>query len=390
MQPVKPPSLLLPDPIQPLSTPVFDDGPILDSSMSTRTQATLPDPFQPSVSRSNSAPTIPNTPLLKRIFTLRRGTIVPVPEFGATIEEVQAEAEKEFLRWLLGELKKCEDFYLLREIECVKRFDEMREQLDIMRDRWFKAKHNIPFEEDDVEDLAEESTPEGSGSEADNATFTAGDRSEGHKKRVGWKSFADTMNGLMRSGTTTSQVDTGVMHAPADENRDYVRRTPARKPLNNPVHRVAKHKLKRAYIEYYHGLEMLKSYVTVNRECFRKITKKFDKASGLRTSHRFMTEYVDKSLFGSANNDLDELLNDTESLFARFFERGNRKEASARLRSRENKTLYYGSVWKSGFYLGASSIIGAYGVYQAVLKLKDGSDPARALRTSYLLQVTLF
>ncbi|KAI5802154.1 putative signal transduction protein Syg1 [Pyronema domesticum] len=181
------------------------------------------------------------------------------------------------------------------------------------------------------------------------------------------------------------------MNSPSGGTRDYVRRAPIRKPLNNPAHRVAKRKLKKAYIEYYHGLEMLKSYVTVNRECFRKITKKFDKASGLRTSHRFMTEYVDKSRFGAADNELDDLLNDTEGLFARFFERGNRKEASARLRSRESKTVYYASVWRSGFYIGLALVIAAYGLYNAVVKLYDANSPERAVRTSYLLQnISLF
>ena len=379
------PSLRLPEPMQPIETHTFEGGATLERASS---QSTLADPLRPGLARSATAARDAHP--LRRLFTLRgRGTLVQASEAAGGLDEVQAEAEKEFLQWLLAELRKCEAFYAAREAEFVARFDEMREQLDIMRDRWFKAKHSIPFEDDDAEDDG------ASGADSPRAATPTGGRSRSRsptptgpaKKRVGWKSFADTMNGLMRAGPTTAQIDTGAMHVP-EGTRDYVRRAPARKPLNNPVHRVAKHKLKRAYIEYYHSLEMLKSYVTVNRECFRKITKKFDKASGLRTSNRFMVEYVDKSKFGGANNGLDELLNDTESLFARFFERGNRKEASARLRSRENKTVYYASVWKTGYYIGATTIIGAYGLYQAVQRLEDKDDPARALKTSYLLQVS--
>lgn len=285
----------------------------------------------------------------------------------------------------------------------------MKEQLDIMRERWWREKHG-EFEEDDCEDMTDDlgsgSGGEGTGMGGEYGEGGPGEfaKTEGHgghghhghgvvngngKKRVGWKTFTEAMSGLSRSHATVSPVNPlGVMNSPSGGTRDYVRRAPIRKPLNNPAHRVAKRKLKKAYIEYYHGLEMLKSYVTVNRECFRKITKKFDKASGLRTSHRFMTEYVDKSRFGAADNELDDLLNDTEGLFARFFERGNRKEASARLRSRESKTVYYASVWRSGFYIGLALVIAAYGLYNAVVKLYDANSPERAVRTSYLLQVS--
>lgn len=384
--PTKPPSLVLPDPIQPVGSPDVYEGEAIQlgpSSASVKSIPVVAPPSRPNLSNPR--------PLLKRLFTLGRAPAVPPQQPAATIEEVQAEAEKEFLKWLLGELKKCEDFYQCRENEALRRFDAMREQLDIMRNRWFKAKHNIPFEEDDTEDIIDNEISSG----YDSYPVSSMDSGGNSKKRVGWKSFTEAVNGLTRPTPTTAQVYTGVITAP-EGTRDYVRRAPARKPLNNPAHRLAKRRLKRAYIEYYHGLEMLKSYVTVNRECFRKITKKFDKASGLRTSHRFMTGYVDKSRFGGTDNELDDLLNDTEVLFARFFERGNRKEASARLRSRESKALYYGSVSRSGFYLGTALVIGAYGLYNTILKLQDYTHPEQALQghhpnlslqTSYLLQV---
>ncbi|KAI5844190.1 SPX domain-containing protein [Tricharina praecox] len=393
MRPPKPPSLQLPDPIQPFGPPGTYDGEGISRGPSAILVKSAPvtgpsvEAGRPVLARSESKGSMmaANPPLLKRIFTLGRTPVVPPCSDEPTIEEVQATAEKEFLSWLLGQLKKCEDFYIKREMESSQRFDDMREQLDTMRERWFKAKHNIPFEEDDVEDVGDDEAT--SGLEAyDSASV---DTTIGPKKRVGWKTFAEAMNGLTRPHPTIAQVNTAVMHHGHEGTRDYVRHlpVPTRKPLNNPAHRVAKRKLKRAYIEYYHGLEMLKSYVTVNRECFRKITKKFDKASGLRTSHRFMTAYVDKSKFGGADNDLDDMLNDTEVLFARFFERGNRKEASARLRSRESKTVYYRAVWMTGFYLGCALVIGVYGLYNAMILLYDKNQPERALRTSYLLQV---
>lgn len=314
-------------------------------------------------------------PFLHRVLTLRRNTAAQPVVTAQNVTEVQEKAEKEFLTWLLAELKKCNEFYEHREREAVSRFEEMHEQLDIMRDRWFRAKHNLPFEEDDVEDVADA---------FDAGTLPDHSKNGNSRRRVPWRTVSEAMSTFTHLQPTIAEFDTNVGTQGLQDRRDYERHI-YRKPVNNPAHRVAKHKLKKAYIEYYHGLEMLKSYVTVNRECFRKITKKFDKSSGLRTSHRFMTEYVDKSYFGGANK-LDDLLNDTEVLFAKFFERGNRKEASSRLRSRENKTLYYDSVWRSGFFIGAAIIIASYATYEGVLKI-HGEDRELALKTSYLLQL---
>lgn len=396
------PTHLVPDHIQPVDPPTFDDETITlwpalsrepseagadnhrnNDNDDSPSNSSVPRGLGHGLSSRLNAP-----PLLKRLFTLGRVPAVQSAERMPTIAEVQAVAEKEFLRWLLGELKKCEDFYQTREDEAVRRFNEMHEQLEIMRDRWFRDKHGISFEEDDAEgDETLVSSDRVGASFAESSSHISGSSSS-RKKWVGRKTFSDPLNGLTRPYPTTAQVNAAVIKVP-EGTKDYVRRPPARKPLNNPPHRVARGRLKRAYIGYYHGLEMLKSYTTVNRECFRKITKKFDKASGLRTSHRFMTEYVDKSKFGGAGSGLDDLLNDTEALFARFFEKGNRKEAAARLRPRETKAQFYSSVGRTGAYLGSALVIGLYALYSAQLKLKlRGSERHdEAVQMGYLLQV---
>jgi hypothetical protein len=390
----KPPSLLLPD-----GTKISISLPFHEALNPLSTEFHLPPfelsknpvlrPYRPPFPQIEFTP----RPLLQRLFTLGSAPITDSSGHRPTFQQVQAEAEKEFLKWLIGELHKCESFYSSREMVAIKRFDELREQLDVMRDRWFKTKHNLPFEESDVADVAASEILQSTANRdsdavsAVTAPSAAATPRSAPKKKVGWKSIADAMNGLTRPNPTTALMD---ITAGFDEERDYTRRRPTRKPLNNPDHRIAKRKLKKAYVEYYHGLEMLKSYVTVNRECFRKITKKFDKASGLRTSRRFMTGYVDQCQFGRADNQLDNLLNDTEALFARFFERSNRKQASSTLRQRENKALYYSSVGKSGFYLGGALILTTYALYNAVTKqLNTGDDPILSIRTGYLLQVCL-
>lgn len=401
-----PPSLMLPDPMRPVNEANAidrDQRAVLyqPATLSKKPRAAMPSigsnkpgqrpayiPGQPLSIKST--PTVrPNTghtadttgsrPLFTRVLTtLGRTETTPVNGETHQNMKVRAEAEKEFLEWLLGELYKCEEFYALREQDLVQRFDEMREQLDVMRDLWYQEKLGITFEDDDVEDVDGNAQPEPLENEQRGNNI-------GHiKRRAKWKTITDAMNDLTRPQPTVSQ--TPRLGNPA---QDYERSRPHRKPANNPPHRVAKRKLKKAYIEYYHGLEMLKSYTTLNRECFRKITKKFDKTSGLRTSSRFMNEYVDKSYFGGAENRLDHLINDTEELFARFFEKGNRKEASTRLRSKENNRTYYASVWRSGLYLGSGLIIGAYALYTGINRINDSNNPELATRTNYLFQVWL-
>jgi hypothetical protein len=116
------------------------------------------------------------------------------------------------------------------------------------------------------------------------------------------------------------------------------------------------------------------------------MTKKFDKASGLRTSPRFLNEHINKSYFAGSENKLDDLINETEILFARFFMKSNRKEAAMRLRTRENKSAYHASFLRSGFYLGSSLVICAYGLWQAMRQLNSSAPDVR-LKTGYLLQL---
>lgn len=58
-----------------------------------------------------------------------------------------------------------------------------------------------------------------------------------------------------------------------------------------------------------------------------------------------------------------------------------------RLRTRENKSVYHAPFLRSGFYLGSSLVICAYGSWQAINKLKSKGDPG--VKTAYLLQVCI-
>lgn len=231
------------------------------------------------------------------------------------ISDAQIRASAEFHQWLLQELYRIEEFYQRREDEAVQRFYEMKEQLDILRDRWFKHHYRIAYE-NDAGDVNENIHQEGGHSSATSSGHDHPDAAAAAAhRRSTWR---DTLAAIGR-GKPDDNPDADIMslssaHRDSDLRRDYERRH----PTNDPGHKLAKSKLKYAYSEYYHRLEMLKSFVQLNRDAFRKITKKFDKVSGLRTSGKFMNEHINKSYFGGSDNRLDDLINDTEILFARY------------------------------------------------------------------------
>lgn len=339
-----PPSLRLPEPIQPLPsleelgenslpgtpqpahpvlrarTPETEDisqlPPLPDCMVSPRPSR------RPSLSDQNPRRSILGRsiilsprPFVNRVsqFFVQR---TPGDEVPVDISDAQIRASAEFHQWLLQELYRIEEFYQRREDEAVERFYEMKEQLDILRDRWFKHHYRIAYE-NDAGDVHDENIQQENGHSS--ATSSGHDHTDAAAaaahRRSTWR---DTLAAIGR-GKPDDNPDADIMslssaHHDSDLRRDYERRH----PTNDPGHKLAKSKLKYAYSEYYHRLEMLKSFVQLNRDAFRKITKKFDKVSGLRTSGKFMNEYINKSYFGGSDNRLDDLINDTEILFARY------------------------------------------------------------------------
>ncbi|KAF8542931.1 EXS family-domain-containing protein [Trichophaea hybrida] len=179
---------------------------------------------------------------------------------------------------------------------------------------------------------------------------------------------------------------------------DYERSRKYRKPVNKPVDSAARKRLKHACSEYYRRLEALRSYIAVNREAFRKITKKFDKMSGLGMSTRFMNNQINKSYFGGMENKLDQLINGTELLVAKYFWENNRRRAAAKLRTRGNKSGYHSSFLRSGIYLGMSLIflydavflVGGHALFPILRVLCTSRNPIHSFCTNLFKQIYLF
>ncbi|WPK23674.1 hypothetical protein PUMCH_000916 [Australozyma saopauloensis] len=143
--------------------------------------------------------------------------------------------------------------------------------------------------------------------------------------------------------------------------RDFV----ANKLFEVPYY-YAKKVLKDALIEHYRSVALVRSYRTMNRTALRKITKKFDKASGSSISASFMKK-VDNSYFQTSSV-LEQILSRVEDLYLSVYgtQSDTKKHGLEKLKSATlamQPRLYHGATFVSGIFLGFSVPLVALVIY---------------------------
>jgi hypothetical protein len=93
----------------------------------------------------------------------------------------------------------------------------------------------------------------------------------------------------------------------------------------------AKFQLKKAIVELYRSLELLKSYRTLNIVAYTKIVKKFEKNTDVRYQKRLMTDLFSSNFYKTTEN--DKLLKECQSIFQYYYTSGNREKAVNTLRT---------------------------------------------------------
>ncbi|RFU31537.1 hypothetical protein B7463_g4832, partial [Scytalidium lignicola] len=307
--------------------------------------------------------------------------------------------QKEFFTWMDDELEKVEDFYKMKEDEAGERLKVLREQLHEMRNRR-------------IEEIATVQQAKASANDDDHAVlngYSTGsqdiDDISRPNERDHLKQFFDPLGRVLERARakalaprlgpnskalqtmpTTPEMRTGQQRLRTghiEEGRDYVRRE---HPPESVSYRSAKRKLKLALKEYYRGLELLKSYALLNRTAFRKINKKYDKAVNAHPPLRYMSEKVNKAWFVKSEV-VDNHLHTVEDLYARYFEKGNHKVATGKLRSSSGKrTDKSWSAFTNGLLVG----IGAVFLIQTIVyagNLLFDSDPTWRLLLAGLYPV---
>jgi hypothetical protein len=320
----------------------------------------------------------------------------------AAFDQVRAK-ELEFFAWMDSELDKVESFYKAKEDEAGVRLGLVREQLHRMRNvripEVADAQHAKAIRKEEERAIFDfhgrrptdqskdgDDLPRPNSRDKLHAWFEPVDRMIGQAKskalnplgRVGSNSKA-LQN--MRPSPALAHHSQSDRQYPSDEHRDYVRR-----PHNVVPYRTAKRKLKLALQEFYRGMELLKSYSLLNRTAFRKINKKYDKAVDAHPPLRYMSEKVNKAYFVKSDL-LDKYMHDVEDLYARYFERGNHKIATGKLRSTQGrKADQSGNAFRNGLLIGVGAVFTVQGVIYGA-DLLHHPDPIIQTQTSYLLQI---
>jgi hypothetical protein len=328
---------------------------------------------------------VSKSPFLRQMLSGRRGHI--------SVDEMQLESFKEFdskqadfFRFLDKELDKIEKFYRLKEAEATGRLDILKRQLHEMGDRRIEemkaaqSKRERVFREQERHLQAY----------VNDQSAAALDHIDGggwtdpivHTIGIGAHRLRGSSRALVETGPL-GPVKPKPWEARYDSWRDFTRRpTPA-----NISYPAAKKKLKVALQEFYRGLELLKAYASLNRTAFRKINKKYDKAVQARPTGRYMSEKVNKANFVQSEV-VDNFTVAVEDLYARYFERGNHKMATRKLRSKHPRSdAYTGSVFRNGLLLAAGAVLAVQGVTYGAEHLSS-PDPTIRLNTAYLLEVS--
>ncbi|TXG70201.1 hypothetical protein EZV62_005136 [Acer yangbiense] len=110
-------------------------------------------------------------------------------------------------------------------------------------------------------------------------------------------------------------------------------------------------KLKRAFIQFYHKIGLLKSYSFLNILAFSKIMKKYDKIT-LRSESTCYMNMVDNSYIGSSD-ELTKLMERVEVAFIKHFSNSNRRKGMNILRPKTKKAAHIVSFF-TGIFSGCT------------------------------------
>ncbi|KAK8591741.1 hypothetical protein V6N13_031773 [Hibiscus sabdariffa] len=112
--------------------------------------------------------------------------------------------------------------------------------------------------------------------------------------------------------------------------------------------------LKRAFVEFYYKLRLLKNYSFLNVVAFSKILKKYDKMTSRRASKYYMRT-VDDSYLGNSD-EVTKLMERVEATFVKHFSNSNRTRGMNKLRPKTKKERHRIS-FGTGFFAGCTAAL---------------------------------
>ena len=322
-------------------------------------------------------------PLIRRLFSV--GMPLLQADKGPDINMMNIdhirEQQSEFFSFMNKELQKVESFYKEKEDAAGARLNTLREQLHEMRDRKLHEDSEAQQNKDSIQNAkANGHGLKGRSSSGDQLQALLNPFNklvDQAKSNFPGHHPASSTKALREMGTPV-----GSGHTNPNDRGDY-----ARRPQTQDIpYKSARRKLKVALLEFYRGMELLKSYALLNRTAFSKIHKKYDKAIDAHPPLRYMTETIDKAWFVRSDI-LDGHMRAVEDLFARYFEKGNRKVATGKLRASlgrsEDQSM---TTFTNGLMIGIGAVFTIHGIIYGT-RLLDNEDPVVRIQTNYLMQI---
>ncbi|CCG83949.1 protein of unknown function [Taphrina deformans PYCC 5710] len=251
------------------------------------------------------------------------------------------EAQETFYNFVDQQIRKIDDFYVEREAEAGKRLGELRSQLQEMKDRKkLLSSRRLPTVED----------------------------------RNRRSDYTRSLVANVRSLFSYADVDLLNSHPISDD--------PNIESATQMLltYRVARRRLRIAIQEFYHSLELLQSYRSMNRTALTKVLKKFDKTVKAKSGPQYLYVFNHKTYIGTSSF-LDKIMRDSEDVYAKYYYNGDRKHALAALRTKERTEDYRFTMLRIGICAGLSVALGLEGLVRSQVNFAHGVERA------YLLQI---
>ncbi|XP_022938494.1 phosphate transporter PHO1 homolog 9-like [Cucurbita moschata] len=285
----------------------------------------------------------------------------------ASSSEQSDEHQVEFFRRLDDEFNKVVGFYKKEVAELMREAEELSKQIDILIALRIKVeKPDIALEDfNESVSLTGSSTSSASTSTA-KSTFprTAKRSSLEVTQEVEMETREAKSNSRKASGGIAhptiqklklellSQVRINVQpETPISTLKCMVMSSKSQLSYNKTELRKAEELMKRAFIEFYQKLRVLKGYSLLNKLAVSKIMKKYDKITSRKASKAYL-EMVEKSPLGSIL-EVTGLIERVEAVFIKHFADGNRRRGMDILK-RKIKRERQGITFFSGFFFGCS------------------------------------
>ncbi|XP_048333444.1 phosphate transporter PHO1 isoform X2 [Ziziphus jujuba] len=141
--------------------------------------------------------------------------------------------------------------------------------------------------------------------------------------------------------------------------------------INKKKIQCAEKMIRGAFVELYKGLNLIKTYSSLNMVAFTKILKKFDKVSNQQASASYLK--VVKGAYFISSDKVVRLMDEVESIFTQHFANNDRKKAMKFLRPQQNKESHMVTFFV-GLFTGC--FVSLFSVYAILAHLSGIFSPS--------------